>query len=147
MFNWLKKLFHREEKSTATVAIPETPQLLEKPCRTCGKPVFYDPSWEHIPNYSALVAKVERKGRTKAEVDECIRWLTGYVSIDILDGLTYGEFLSLAPKWNPRAELITGTVCGIRVEEIADPQEKRMRQLDKMVDELAKGKPMAEVLR
>lgn len=97
--------------------------------------------------YEALVAKAERKGRSRSEVDEVIRWLTGYVSVDILDGLTYGQFLSMAPVWNPRAELITGTVCGTRVEEIEDPQEKRMRQLDKLVDELAKGKPMTEVLR
>ena len=97
--------------------------------------------------YEALIAKAEKKGRTKAEVDECIRWLTGYVSVDILDGLTYGQFLSLAPAWNSRAELITGTVCGVRVEEITDPQEKRMRQLDKLIDELAKGKPMEDVLR
>ena len=97
--------------------------------------------------YAALVAKAEKKGRTKAEVDEVIRWLTGYVSMDILDGLTYGQFLSLAPIWNPRAELITGSVCGVRVEAIEDPQEKKMRQLDKLIDELAKGKPMSEVLR
>ena len=97
--------------------------------------------------YSALVAKAERKGRTKAEADECIRWLTGYVNVDILEGLTYGQFLSMAPAWNPRAELITGSVCGVKVEEIQDPQEKKMRQLDKLVDELAKGNPMEKVLR
>lgn len=97
--------------------------------------------------YAALVAKVERKGRKKTEVDEVIKWLTGYVSVDILNGLTYGQFLSLAPAWNPRAELITGSVCGVRVEEIEDPMERKMRQLDKLVDELAKGKPMEKVLR
>lgn len=97
--------------------------------------------------YAALVAKAEKKGRTRAEVDEVIRWLTGYVSVDILDGLTYGQFLSLAPAWNPRAELITGSVCGIKVEAIEDPMTKKMRQLDKLVDELAKGKPMEKVLR
>ena len=97
--------------------------------------------------YEALVAKAERKGRTQAEVDECIRWLTGYVSVDILESLTYGQFLSMAPAWNPRAELITGTVCGVRVETIEEPQEKKMRQLDKLVDELSKGKPMEKVLK
>ena len=97
--------------------------------------------------YAALVAKAEKKGRTRAEVDEVIRWLTGYVSVDILNGLTYGQFLSLAPAWNPRADLITGSVCGVRVEEIEDPMERKMRQLDKLVDELAKGKPMEKVLR
>ena len=97
--------------------------------------------------YAALVAKAEKKGRTREEVDQVIKWLTGYVNTDILSGLTYGQFLALAPMWNPRAELITGTVCGVRVETIEDPQEKKMRQLDKLVDELAKGKPMTEVLR
>ena len=97
--------------------------------------------------YEALVAKAEKHGRTRAEVDHVIKWLTGYVSVDILDGLTYGQFLSMAPMWNPKSELITGTVCGIRVEQIEDPQEKRMRQLDKLIDELAKGKPMEDVLR
>ena len=92
--------------------------------------------------YQCLVQKAERKGRTQAEVDQVIKWLTGYVSIDILTGLTYGDFLSLAPVWNSRSELITGSICGIKVEEIADPTTKSMRQLDKLIDELAKGKPM-----
>ena len=105
----------------------------------------YDMDFTRV--YSALVAKAERKGRTREEVDQVIKWLTGYENTDIIDGLTYGQFLSLAPMWNPRAELITGTVCGVRVETIEDPQEKKMRQLDKLVDELAKGKPMTEVLR
>ena len=94
--------------------------------------------------YDCLIAKAEKKGRTKAEVDEVIRWLTGYESIG---NVTYGEFLSSAPAWNPRAELITGSVCGVKVEEIEDPMAKKMRQLDKLVDELAKGKPMEKVLR
>ena len=97
--------------------------------------------------YEALVAKAERKGCSRSEVDEVIRWLNGYVSVDILDGLTCGQFLSLALMWNPKSELITGTVCGVKVEAITDPQEKRMHQLDKLIDELAKGKPMAEVLK
>ena len=97
--------------------------------------------------YMALVAKAEKKGRTRAETDEIIRWLTGYVNLDVLDGLTYGQFLSLAPVWNPRAEMITGSVCGVKVEEIEDPMEKKMRQLDKLIDELANGKPMEKVLR
>ena len=97
--------------------------------------------------YDCLVAKAERKGRTKAEVDDIISWLTGYNMTAVNMELTYGEFLSSAPAWNPRAELITGSVCGIRVEEIEDPMTKKMRQLDKLVDELAKGKPMEKVLR
>ena len=96
--------------------------------------------------YGCLAAKAERKGRTKAEVDQVITWLTGYEKPAALD-LTYGEFLSSAPAWNPRAELITGSICGVKVEAIEDPMEKKMRQLDKLVDELAKGKPMEKVLR
>ena len=97
--------------------------------------------------YPLLLAKAEKKGRTKAEVDEVITWLTGYdMSATDLD-VTYGEFLSSAPAWNSRAEMITGAVCGVRVETIEDPMIKKMRQLDKLVDELAKGKPMEKVLR
>lgn len=90
-----------------------------------------------------IVKDMSRFGRDY----QVIKWLTGYVSIDILTGLTYGDFLSLAPVWNSRSELITGSICGIKVEEIADPMTKRMRQLDKLIDELAKGKPMDVVLR
>ena len=109
-----------------------------------GKSVFEMP-FEKV--YQCLVQKAERKGRTQAEVDQVIKWLTGYVSIEALEGLTYGEFLSFAPAWNTRAALITGSVCGIKVEEITDPMIRKMRQLDKLIDELAKGKPMQSVLR
>ena len=97
--------------------------------------------------YQCLVQKAERKSRTQEEVDQIIKWLTGYVSMDILNGLTYGQFLSLAPTWNPRSDLITGSICGVKVEEIDDPMTKKMRQLDKLIDELATGKPMEKVLR
>lgn len=97
--------------------------------------------------YGCLVAKAEKKGRTRAEVNDVTAWLTGYDMRAVGMDMTYGEFLSSAPAWNPRAELITGSVCGIRVEEIEDPMTKRMRQLDKLVDELAKGWPMEKVLR
>ena len=109
-----------------------------------GKSVFEMP-FEKV--YQCLVQKAERKGRTQAEVDQVIKWLTGYVSIEALEGLTYGEFLYFAPAWNTRAALITGSVCGIKVEEITDPMIRKMRQLDKLIDELAKGKPMQSVLR
>ena len=95
--------------------------------------------------YPLLVAKVEKKGRMKAEVDQVITWLTGYGTVD--QDMPYGDFLSNAPAWNPRADLITGTICGVRVESIEDPLTKKMRQLDKLIDELAKGRPMAKVLR
>ena len=97
--------------------------------------------------YEALVKKAERKGRTKAEVDEVTCWLTGYSDLEALDGRTYGEFINGAPSWNPCAELITGKICGVQVETIEDPAMKKVRQLDKLVDELAKGRPMEKVLR
>ena len=97
--------------------------------------------------YPLLVQKVERKGRTRAEVDEVTAWLTGYDMKTANLDVTYREFFENAPELNPRAELITGTVCGIRVEEIEDPLMKKIRWLDKLVDELAKGKPMEKILR
>ena len=101
--------------------------------------------------YQALINKAERKGHSRAEVDEVTSWLTGY-SADELAGLmstdaTYGEFLAQAPSYNPRASPITGKVCGVQVETVDDPLTLRMRQLDKLVDELAKGRPMEKVLR
>ena len=97
--------------------------------------------------YPLLVAKAEKKGRTKAEVDEVISWLTGYDMSNVDPDMTYGEFFDHAPSYNPRAELITGTICGVKVETIEDPLMKRIRQLDKLVDELAKGKPMEKIMR
>ena len=97
--------------------------------------------------YPLLVAKAEKKGRTKAEVDEVTAWLTGY-DMETADlDVTCAEFFGNAPTYNPRAELITGKICGIQVETIEDPLMKKIRQLDKLVDELAKGKPMEKILR
>ena len=89
--------------------------------------------------YACLVQKAERKGRTKDEVDRIIIWLTGYSTVEAISNVSYGAFIDGAPEWNPRAEFITGKVCGIQVETIADPRMKKLRQLDKLVDELAKG--------
>ena len=97
--------------------------------------------------YPLLVAQAEKKGRTKAEVDEVIAWLTGYDMSKVDPEMPYGEFFDHAPSYNPRAELITGSICGVKVETIEDPLMKRIRQLDKLIDELAKGKPMEKVLR
>ena len=101
--------------------------------------------------YRALVAKAERKGRSRAEVDQVACWLTGYgperIQAMMDSDLTYGEFFEQAPSYNPNAELITGKVCGVQVETIEDPLMKKVRQLDKLVDELAKGRPMERVLR
>ena len=101
--------------------------------------------------YTALVNKAEKKGRTRAEVDEVASWLLGYTEEEIekicSGNASYGEFLSGAPSLNPRASLITGKVCGIRVEDIEEPLTRTMRMLDKLVDELAKGRPMERIKR
>ena len=100
--------------------------------------------------YPHYVNKLERKGRTKAELNEVITWLTGYDDAALqqhLDaGTTFDTFFSEA-ELNPNAGLITGVVCGVRVENVDDPLMQKIRYLDKLVDELAKGKPMAKVLR
>ena len=101
--------------------------------------------------YPHYVAKVERKGRTKAEVDEIIRWLTGHsektLAKELDNKTTFEDFFAQAPQMNPSRSLITGVVCGVRVENIEHPIMREIRYLDKLVDELAKGKPMAKILR
>lgn len=101
--------------------------------------------------YPAYVAKAERKGRTKAEVDAVITWLTGYdeagLAGQLAAGTTIEAFYAAAPAPNPARERITGTICGVRVESIEDPTMRAIRQLDKLIDELAGGRPMAKVLR
>ncbi|RZJ97034.1 MAG: DUF2200 domain-containing protein [Brevundimonas sp.] len=101
--------------------------------------------------YPAYVAKAEKKGRTRAEVDQVILWLTGY-SPDrfaaVLDAKTdLQTFFDQAPAMNPARELITGTVCGVRVQDVPDPLMREIRYLDKLIDELAKGRPMDKILR
>ena len=101
--------------------------------------------------YPLYVQKAQRKGRTQAEVDQVIRWLTGYsqdaLQRQIADELDFETFFAQAPGMNPASERVTGVVCGVRVEEVADPLMRRIRILDKLVDELAKGKAMEKVLR
>ncbi len=101
--------------------------------------------------YSLLVNKAVRKGRTEAEVREAVCWLTGYGGEDLerarTEGVCYGDFFRNAPRPNPDRTLIRGVVCGVRVEEVADPLMREIRYLDKLVDELARGKPMEKVLR
>jgi hypothetical protein len=100
--------------------------------------------------YPLYVAKVERKGRTKAEVDEVIEWLTGFdeaaLQKHLADGTTFEEFFADA-RLNPNASLITGVVCGVRVQEVEDPLMQKIRYLDLLVDELARGKKMEKILR
>lgn len=101
--------------------------------------------------YPEYVAKAERKGRTKAEVDEIIGWLTGYSQEGLeaqLENQTDVEtFLAEAPEMNPSRSLIKGVVCGVRVEDIQEPTMRELRYLDKLIDELARGKSMEKILR
>ncbi len=101
--------------------------------------------------YPLYIAKVERKGRTKEEVDEVIHWLTGYTQKGLETQLkkrtTFEAFFAKAPKMNPLRSLITGVICGVRIEEIKDPVMREIRYLDKLVDEVAKGRTMEKILR
>ena len=101
--------------------------------------------------YPHYVAKAEKKGRTKAEVDEVICWLTGYSQRELEGQLAnktdFETFFNEAPKMNPSRALIKGVVCGVRVEDIQEPTMREIRYLDKLVDELAKGKAMEKILR
>jgi hypothetical protein len=101
--------------------------------------------------YPLYVAKAQRKGRTKAEIDEIIRWLTGYsqaqLEAEIANETDVETFYTKAPAPNPARTLITGTICGDRVQDIEEPLKRECRYLDKLIDELAKGKPMEKILR
>ena len=100
--------------------------------------------------YPHYVAKVERKGRTEAELRQVVAWLTGFddaaLEAHLTSGTTFEDFFAAA-QLNPRASAITGSVCGVRVEDVDDPLMQKIRYLDKLVDELAKGRPMEKVLR
>ncbi len=101
--------------------------------------------------YPLYVTKVERKGRTAEELDEVLTWLTGYDAAGLQEAASSGvgleAFFDGAPAYNPAAQQITGVICGYRVEEITDPLMRKVREMDKVVDELAKGKPMEKILR
>ena len=101
--------------------------------------------------YPEYVNKAERKGRTQAEVDEIICWLTGYtpagLAAELAKQTDMETFLMAAPQLNPARALIKGTVCGVRVQDIEDPTMREIRYMDKLIDELAKGKAMAKILR
>lgn len=101
--------------------------------------------------YPLLVAKAEKKGRTREEVDQVTAWLTGYPPEELVrleqSDVRYGDFFRNAPAMNPNRNLITGKICGVRVEEIEDSLMRDIRYLDKLVDELAKGKAMEKILR
>lgn len=101
--------------------------------------------------YPHYVAKAEKKGRTKTEVDTIFTWLTGYSQAELEFNLEqrtdFETFFAQAPALNPARSLITGVVCGVRVEEVQDPLMREVRYLDKLIDELAKGRPMEKILR
>jgi hypothetical protein len=101
--------------------------------------------------YPLYIEKAKKKGRTKAEVDEVVMWLTGYSSKQLQRAVDakvdFRRFFAEAPKLNPNVKLINGVVCGVRIEDIDDPLMKKIRYLDKLVDELARGKAMEKVLR
>lgn len=101
--------------------------------------------------YPHYIAKAEKKGRTKSEVDEIIFWLTGYdpemLQDIIAENTNFEDFFNQAPRLNPNVSKITGVICGYRVEEIEDPLMQKIRYLDKLIDELAKGKAMEKILR
>ena len=113
------------------------------------KPKIFAMAFSRV--YPLYIQKVEKKGRAKAEVDTVTCWLTGYdeqgLRAQIEKGVDFEAFFAEAPQINPNSEKITGLICGIRVEEIEDPLMQKIRWLDKLVDELAKGKPMEKVLR
>ena len=112
-------------------------------------PKIYAMSFAKV--YPLYVAKAERKGRTKAEVDEIIRWLTGYdqsgLAARLEEDTDFEGFFAQAPGLNPLRQKIKGVVCGVRVEEVEEETMREIRYLDKLIDELAKGKPMAKILR
>jgi hypothetical protein len=101
--------------------------------------------------YPHYVTKAEKKGRTQAEVDTIIRWLTGYTQRQLQSHLkkqtNFEDFFNNAPELNPARSLIKGVICGVRIEEIEDPLMREIRYLDKLIDELAKGKAMEKILR
>lgn len=113
------------------------------------KPRIYAMSFASV--YPLYVAKAEKKGRTRSEVDEIIRWLTGYSQERLADQIgqqtDLETFFALAPRPNPARELIKGVVCGVRVEEIEEPMMREIRYLDKLIDELAQGRSMEKILR
>lgn len=113
------------------------------------KPRIYSMSFASV--YPHYVAKAEKKGRTQAEVDEIITWLTGYTHEQLQQQLSaetdFETFFAQAPSLNPSRRLITGVICGVRVEEVEEQTMREIRYLDKMVDELARGKAMEKILR
>lgn len=140
--------------------MPRPPTTTSHPCRPERYPVgMLEPTkteqrlfrMPFASVYPLYVEKAERKGRSKEEVDEVIRWLTGYEQAGVQAAIDAGTdvegFFTAAPRMNPNTALITGVVCGVRVEQIENPLMQRIRWLDKLVDELARGKKLESILR
>jgi hypothetical protein len=131
---------------TDTVFAPSTAALAQVYPRRMSR-IFTTSVSSVYPHY---VTKVEKKGRTKAELHQVIEWLTGFddgaLNKHLAEGTTFADFFAAA-RLHPQASSITGTICGVRIEEIDDPLMQKIRYLDKLVDELAKGRPMEKVLR
>jgi len=121
----------------------------KKTAEPAQKPRIYGMSFASV--YPLYVQKAEKKGRTKAEVDQVIFWLTGYdakgLQKQIKNGVNFEEFFAQAPQLNKNVKLITGVVCGVRVEEVKDKLMQKIRWLDKLIDELVRGKAMDKILR
>ena len=119
------------------------------PVKTDTKHRIYTTSFASV--YPHYIAKAEKKGRTKAEVDEIVRWLTGYTQkafdTHLEKRTDFETFFAKAPKLNPSRKQITGVICGVRIEDIKEPTMKEIRYLDKLIDELAKGREMQKILR
>jgi len=142
----------QSSKKTAKRTAAKKAKRIAKPQPLAGasqKPRIFTMSFASV--YPLYVQKAERKGRTRAEVDQVIAWLTGYQGASLqraIDGkVDFETFFAGAPRLNPNAELITGVVCGVRVQEVQDPLMKKIRYLDRLVDELAQGKKMEKILR
>lgn len=146
-----KKAIAKKEIAKKAIAkkAPAKDASTEKEGAKEKRPRVFSMSFASV--YPLYLAKVERKGRTAAELDEVIAWLTGYrgagLERAIASRVDLERFFAEAPRMNANARLITGVVCGVRVEEVADPLMKQIRYLDKLVDELAQGKKMAAILR
>jgi len=130
-----------KSKTTKTA----TPAKAGKP----AKPRVYSMNFTSV--YPMYIKKAEAKGRTKAEVDTIICWLTGHTYASLKKALAANldieTFYGKAPQFNPKSKLITGTVCGVKVQDLEDKTMRRLRYLDKLIDELAKGRPMDKILR
>jgi hypothetical protein len=138
-------------KAKTTPARAKSLRVGPRPTEGATKPRHHVFAMKFAKVYPLYVLKAESKGRTKKEVDQCICWLTGYSQAELQQQIKrevdFETFYAQAPAYHPNSALITGVVCGVRIEDIEDPLMQRLRHLDKLIDELAKGKAMEKILR